>query len=175
MLKRNLLLILLLFTTLINSQSRVIEFENSLKNSNSNIKDVIPIVNQENNNVSLIIADAKNVYAYKFDKDFKLNNKLASEEKKRKYKVLIGNSIDSIGNINVFLTNKNHTSFAVAKFNFLKKEADFEEFKLLNNEKFLQSFTIKNNFYLIAGSKITKRIYIYFFENSRIYNILIKN
>jgi hypothetical protein len=87
---RKLFILFFFFTTLGFGQKKIGQFVNSLKTSSSNIKDVIPIVNTKNGDFAIFIADAKNVYAYKLDENFTVKEKMASEEKRRKFKTIIG-------------------------------------------------------------------------------------
>nr|BFF39222.1 hypothetical protein BACY1_10270 [Tenacibaculum mesophilum] len=103
------------------AQTEIASFKNFLKENSTDIKDVIPVVNTENNDLAILIADAKNVYAYKFNDDFKLTGQLSSETKKRKYKILLGSSIYN-NEYKIFLTNKSNTQFAAVSFSFDNKK-----------------------------------------------------
>jgi len=46
-------------TQLLSAQKSIVGFKNSLKTSSSSIKGVIPIINENNNDVALFFADAK--------------------------------------------------------------------------------------------------------------------
>ena len=72
------------------AQENLITFNNDLKTSSSDIKDVIPIVDEKTGSIAFFVADAKNVYGYKIDSTFKVTRKISSEEKRRKFKILIG-------------------------------------------------------------------------------------
>ena len=156
---------ILIFNSLF-GQSKLTEFKNSLKISSSDIKDVTPIVNKNNGDLAYFIADAKNVYAYKLNSDFKLKNKLSSEEKRRKYKTIIGYSISENGNYTAFLTNKNRTSFLKVTFSFNDKKTTSKEFKLnYSSEKFIQTASINNKFYLISTRSGIDGLFIYEFNS----------
>lgn len=146
------------------SQEKILEFSNSLKTSFSDVKDVVPIVNKKNGDVSIFIADAKNIYGYKFDSNFNPIDKLSSEEKRRKYKIIIGNSITENGDYLVFLTNKRNDSFMVTKFSFTNKNSSAKEFKLGSGEEFIQTASVDNNFYLISSKKLTGDLFVYTFN-----------
>lgn len=148
------------------SQERVLSFKNDLKTSSSNIKDVIPVVNSETDEIAFFVADAKNVYGYKVDANFKVTEKITSEEKSRKYKVLIGSSASKEDSYRVFLTDKNQNSFAFINFSFKDGATSLQEFSIGENEEFLQTVNSKNQFYLIAGSKLENHLYIYTFDEN---------
>ena len=158
---------------LLTAQESLVEFENSLKNSNSSIKDVIPIINDDTNDIAVFFADAKNVYGYLFNDTFELQKKLLSPEKRRKYKVLIGSSILLDGSYRVFLTNKGHNRFSSMTLSFDKKEPQLHEFNLEDtNERFIQTITYKNKFYLLSAARrapedhaYNEGIYIYTFDD----------
>lgn len=142
------------------SQEKILEFKNSLKTSSSSIKDVTPIVNKENGDISIFIADAKNVYGYKFDKNYKLIDSLSSAKKKRKYKTIIGNSISKNGDYYIYLTNKNKRKILITKFSFETRKYTSSEFSIDPMNTFLQTVSFKNKFYLIYGNKTTKKLFI---------------
>lgn len=148
----------------VSSQETIISFENSLKKSDSDIKDVIPIVNEKTGEIAFFVADAKNVYGYKFNDKFELTEKITSEEKSRRYKVLIGNSISEDNSYRVFLTNKDQNKFSSIKFSFNENTTSDKEFILNKSEKFIQTANYNNEFYLISGSKLTNGLYIHSFD-----------
>ena len=151
----------------VQSQEEIATFHNVLKTSSSNIKDVIPIVNSKNDDLSIFIADAKNVYGYLFDSSFSLKNKLSSVEKSRKYKILIGNSVSENDDYRIFLSNKSKDHFTSINFSFNNQKTDYKEFTLSHPEEtFIQTVTSKNQFYLISASKAFNSLYIYTFDEN---------
>lgn len=141
------------------AQIEIASFKNFLKENSTDIKDVIPVVNTKNNDLAILIADAKNVYAYKFNDEFKLTGQLSSETKKRKYKILLGSSI--YGNeYKIFLTNKSNTQFASVSFSFNDKKNTIKEFLLPSGQTFIQTVSLKNKFYIISGNKMDGSIYL---------------
>lgn len=105
--KKTLLLIAITITHfVIYSQEKLTSFENSLTTSNSTLKDIYPLVNDKNDNFSIFITDAKNVYVYDFDNKFSITDKLIFENKRRKYKNIIGYSITENGDYKLYLKNK---------------------------------------------------------------------
>ncbi len=165
MVKKIFVFVFISFISSISSQETLISFENSLKKSDSDIKDVIPIVDENTGEIAFFVADAKNVYGYKFNDKFELIEKITSEEKSRRYKVLIGNSISDDDSYRVFLTNKDQNKFSSIKFSFKENTTSYKEFKLNKSEKFIQTVNYNNNFYLISGSKLTNGLYIHTFDN----------
>ncbi len=63
-------------------QETLVTFQNDLKTSSSDIKDVIPVVNTETDEIAFIVADAKNVYGYKIDADSKVSGKFIRRKRR---------------------------------------------------------------------------------------------
>ena len=84
--KKSITYLFILFTVVVFSQKKILEFEIDLKTTSSDIKDVIPIVNSKNNDLIFFITDAKKVYGFKLNEKFEVINKVVSEEKRRKFK-----------------------------------------------------------------------------------------
>ena len=166
MIKNILSALFMCFSVAVLSQETLITFQNDLKTSASDIKDVIPVVNTETDEIAFFVADAKNVYGYKIDADFKVTEKITSEEKRRKFKVIIGSSASKDDSYRVFLTNKNQNSFASVRFSFNDGSTSFKEFSIDENETFIQTVVSKNKFYLIAGSKFNNSLSIYTFNEN---------
>lgn len=164
MIKKTILLFTFGITIISNAQQTLLSFKNDLKTSSSFIKDVIPVVNTENDEIAFFVADAKNVYGYKIDANFKIVSKIISEEKRRKFKTLIGSSASKNGSYRVFLTNKNQDDFASVNFSFKDGKTSFKEFSIAQNEKFIQTVTSNNQFYLIAGARTSNQLFIYSFD-----------
>lgn len=149
---KKLISLTLLLTCLVSfSQERIGDFKNDLKGSSSLIKEVIPIVNSINSDVAIFIADAKNLYGYKLNKEFKVSEKITSEEKRRKYKTLLGYSIPNEDNYKIILTNKNEKKFLIVDFSFSNKNSIVKEFEFENpKERLVQAISHNNKFYLIS-------------------------
>jgi len=167
MLRKVLCSILLICSLNLVGQETVGQFKNSLKTSASNIKDVFPIVDEDNGNIALFIADAKNVYAYKLNERIEVLQELSSQEKLRKYKLLIGSSINSNGDYLIYLSNNSERKFLCVNFSFetqttLHKEFTFED----RNERMLQTINNNNKFYILSYHNSKDEIYIYTFDES---------
>ncbi|WP_075343544.1 hypothetical protein [Tenacibaculum agarivorans] len=166
--KKNVLLLWMFITSQIfYSQEEIGSFSNDLKTNSTDIKDVIPIVNSENGNIAMFIADAKNVYGYKLNSDLKVIDKLASETKRRKYKILLGNSIVDDTNYRIFLANKNKSKFLSINFSFKDKTTTSKEYKLQDfDEKLVQTVSVNNKFYLITRRYEWDIMYVYTFDEN---------
>jgi hypothetical protein len=98
------------------------------------------------------------------DSTFSITHKIISEEKRRKYKILIGSNISDDDSYRIFLTNKDKSSFSSIQFSFKNGTTSSKEFKLKIGEKIIQTLNYNNEFYLISGSKLTNRLYIHTFD-----------
>ena len=165
MIKRIILITIFTSTSIVFSQEKILSFTNDLKTSSSNLKDVIPIVNEKTGEIAFFVADAKNVYGYKIGSDFKVKEKITSEEKRREYKIIIGSSVNDDGSYRIFLTNKNQNKFTSINFSFRDGKTTSKEISINKNETFLQTVTYNNKFYLISGTKIGNRLSIYTFDS----------
>ena len=164
MIKTFLSLIILNYSLATFLQETVLSFNNDLKTSSSDIKDVIPAVNTETNEIAFFAADAKNVYGYKVDANFKVIAKITSEEKSRKHKVVIGSIASKNDSYRIFLTDKNQNNFAFVNFSFKDGATSLKEFSIGEDEEFIQTVNSKNQFYLISGSKLENHLYLYSFD-----------
>ncbi len=134
------------------SQTKIGSFKNSLKTNLSNIKDVMTLVNKESNDITFFLADAKNVYVYRLNEQFEITNKLISESKKRKFKVLLGSAIDR-ENYHIFLSNKQKNKFICINFDLKREKTTSHEFVISKNETLIQTISHQNNFYILTGNK----------------------
>ena len=133
------------------AQEKLVEFKNDLDDSKYSIKEVIPVVNQKNDHISLFFMNTKQVYGYLLNDDFNVIKKLSSEDRRRKYNTIIGYSVKDSLNYNLYLTNNNNNKFASINFSFDTGNSVLSEFNLQSpKEKFVQTVTIKNSCYLIA-------------------------
>lgn len=133
------------------AQEKLVEFKNDLDDSKYSVKEVIPVVNQQNNNVSLFFMNTKQVYGYLLNDSFKVLKKLKSEDRRRKYNTIIGYSIKDSLNYNLYLTNNKNNKFAGINFSFNGGNSMLNEFEFQNsNERFVQTVTINNTCYLIS-------------------------
>lgn len=144
------------------AQEKLVEFENDLDNSKFSIKEVIPVVNQQNDNISLFFMNTKQVYGYLLNDNFKVIKKLSSEDRSRKYNTIIGYSVKDSLNYNLYLTNNKNNKFAGINFSFNGGSSMLNEFEFQNsNEKFVQTVTINNSCYLISVLKESSVLRIY--------------
>ena len=148
------------------SQKEMISFKNTLKTSRSEIKDVTPIVNSETGDFAIFIADAKNVYAYKLDKNFSVQAKLSSPERRRKYRLLLGSSVSSTNDYVVYLSDNNRLKFLRLQFSFDTQEITEKEFRFDDpKERLLQTVSVKNKFYAFTFHSLKQQVFLYTFDD----------
>ncbi|WP_298365141.1 hypothetical protein [uncultured Lutibacter sp.] len=165
MIKKSLMSLMLIFALNSYSQKEIAIFENSLLESSSSLKDVIPIVNDKTGDIALFLMDATKVYGYLLNDEFKLVKSLSSDDKNRKYKVLIGKGISDNNDYRIYFTNNRENKFASVKFSFDTKNIDYKEFELTSKKEMLvQTVTFNNQFYLISILKNTSKLNVYKFD-----------
>ncbi|WGH74907.1 hypothetical protein P8625_12595 [Tenacibaculum tangerinum] len=162
---RILLLLLVCICSSLFSQVEIASFNNRLKTNSSYIKDIYAIVNKQDHSFTIFFADAKNVYTYNFNDLFSLKNEFIFENKRRKYKDIIGYSFLKNRDCKLYLKNeKNH----FLEILFSSEYSIAKEFKPLTDyETYLQSINLNNKFYLITGSKEVNGLYIYTFDGDK--------
>jgi hypothetical protein len=154
--KKCILLLFLSVTNFLISQDKIESFILDLKQTNSEIRDVFPVVNKENGNFVLFVSDTKNVYAYKFDKSFKVVGKIVSEKKKKRFSNFLGYSISNTGEYALYMQNINFkTEFLKITFSFELNTSEISNFLLdkgvqENSENFVKAFSHNNKFYIIS-------------------------
>ena len=170
--KKYLFAYLLFCSILAPAQTELVTFENSLNDkAKPNLKEVIPIVNEKNNDISLFFLHPKKVYGYLLNKNFELIDKISSEDRSRKFKVLLGNSISSNNDYRIYLTNPSKKKFVTINFSYEKQVSEFKELDLnFNEEHFLQTITKDNRFYLISIVKNSSKFNIYQFDDQANYS-----
>ena len=162
----------LLLTLNCYSQEELITFKNTLKTSSSFLKDVLPIVNEKNDDVSLFLIDAKYIYGYLLNDKFEIKSELKSEDRSRMFKTIIGHSIKNNNDYRIFLTNKSHDKFSTINFSYGTDESSIKEFELeKDNEKFVQSVSVQNKFYLISIIKYSSIFKVYSFDDEGNYSV----
>lgn len=156
------------------SQEEIAVFDNKLKESGSSLKDVIPIVNEKTGDISLFLMDATKVYAYLLNDDFKVVKSISSDDKSRKYKILIGKSISNTNDYRIYLTNNKQNKFASMNFSYSNNSSSLDEFELASkNELLVQTATHNNQFFLISIIKNLSTLCLYKFNNEGRYDRIV--
>jgi hypothetical protein len=166
MIRNFIVLIVLFFSTISYSQDRLGGFSNSLKTSDTFIRGAVPIVNSQNGDISFFLFDSTRIYGYLFNDNFEKIDEIKSDNRRRKYKSLIGSSISNDNVYKLFMSNENHTKFGYIDFSYSKKESKFKELDLkIDNEKYLETFVYDNKFFLMTITKKSSILNLYSFNN----------
>jgi hypothetical protein len=154
--KKFIIIVLLIITSTIKGQEEIGKFVLDLKQNNSGIKDVFPVINDKTGNYVLFVSDSKNVYAYKFNNSFKVIGKIISEKKKKKFSDFLGYSISDKGDYTLYMQNKNFkTEFLQINFSFDLNTSESSNFRLDKGtqqikETFVKALSHNNKFYIIS-------------------------
>lgn len=167
MLRNVLFLLTLCIALTATSQKEMVSFKNTLKTSKAEIRDVIPVVNQKTGGIAIFLADVKNVYGYKLDKNFSVQGKLSSTERRRKYRLLIGSNSDSNNNYIVYLSDNKQLKFLRLDFSFNTQEIIEKEFTFNDRkERLLQTVSIDNKFYIFSFHSLLQQVFLYTFDEN---------
>lgn len=150
------------------SQERLTWFTNTLKTDTTTpINNIYPIVNKENGDIAIFLVDENNINGYLLNNQFESKNKLTLTRTNTKYQVLIGNSISDENNFRVFFSNNSKNKFATSNFSFDKNTSDFKELNIdMSNERFIQTISYENKFFLVTIEKLKSILYLYSFDKN---------
>jgi hypothetical protein len=148
-------------------QETFLEQELDLKQTGYVINEVLPIVNEYNDDFALFFGETKSIYAYLFNKNKKNNGKIYTREIPRKYRTIVGHSIAKDGKYNIYSSNEKRTKFLVTTFDFesektISKEIDWN----LGDELFVQALTIKNDLVVLTIDKKNSNFSFYRFDDN---------
>jgi len=170
MYKKLLVVFAVLVSTVSFSQEELKTFKNYLKTSFANIRGIVPIINEKNDDISFFFIDSKNIYGYLLNDNFKIKNQLISDKKSRKFKKLIGYSISENDKYRIYLTDKKNEAFVSIEFSYKDKNSTLSKISIdLKNEKFIQTVAYNNKFYLVTITKRSSIINIYSFDEKANY------
>lgn len=164
--KKVVLLFVVLNSYFLLGQEEIGSFILDLKQNNSEIKDVFPVVNDKTGDYVLFVSDAKNAYAYKFNNKFELIGKIKSERKQREFSSFFGYSISNTGDYHLFMREKNNEiNFLRITFSFESNTTKLTKFSLNNysggtKENFVKAFSHNNKFYIISVANKSKGFFI---------------
>jgi hypothetical protein len=165
--KKTIVALSLLFVSFISwSQEEILFVKNELKTSNLKLEQSFLISDDLTNNLSITLKDKENLYSYLYNDNLEKLAGIKSKTLANKYKILLGNSIDNL-NYSVYFANNKKTKFGVYTLNFENQTANSEEIELkLVNEKFLQSVSLNNSFYIFTILSKKSILKIYEFKNN---------
>lgn len=157
---------LILVSFLSSAQEKLLVVENGLKTSNSKLEQSFVISNKTNDNLSITLKDSKYIYSYLYNENLKKIAEIKTKAFRNETKTQLGSSVNE-SNYFAYLSNNNRTKFGVYSFNYKDKQSLYNEVDLnLENEKFLQSVSLKNSFYIFTILKNKSILKIYKLKNN---------
>lgn len=169
--RKKIIVFFLLLPAIIYSQEKFLSIDNSLKKGSRSVKDSFVVLNEENNTLAFFIDDNKTLNGYLYSENLELKAKYASEGLPNKFDEIIGETKNG-NSIQLFLKDKKNKRFGSVTFNFdtstsIEKEFDFK----LKKDRYLQSFSFKDKFYLVTVKKRSSILNIYIFDHQGNYEL----
>jgi len=131
-------------------------------------RESLPIVHDEKNEVTLFLLDNKLINGFVFTKEYELMAHNATARPKSKFKVLLGHSTDANGQ-HLFFTNDKKNQFLVKSIHVSTGIAHEKPISLnLKDEKFLETISYKNTFYVMTIIKNSSILKLYAFDGNEI-------
>jgi len=150
------------------SQDILIEKDVALKSVFKDKRESFPIVNNDKDEILLFLLDNAEIKGFKFNMDYELKDDFTTEKPISKFKILLGHSVDN-ENYNLFFTNEKKNEFFVKSINVTNKKAVDKQLTLkFKDERFLETISYNNKFYLLSIVKRSSKIKIYVFEGNSI-------
>ncbi|WP_109437938.1 hypothetical protein [Aquimarina sp. AU119] len=156
--KRNILTLISIFSFVLFSfsQELISKDELRLKSNLSERRESIPIVNSLSNELSLFIADRKDIYFNKYNSGFEIIDQQKFERPKSKAKNIL-EKVNSGENKYLFLlSDDSKKKMELIKINTKKAKIELITTTILSEkERFLKAFTYKNQIFILAIPKKT--------------------
>lgn len=133
-----------------------------------NKREAFPVVNSEKNEIALFLLDNKVINSLLIDKNFGLVNSFAIDRPVGMTQEILGHSADSYG-YHLFFTNGRKNKFYTRSIDVLgnRYQGRHQDIKL-KGEKFLESVSYKNKFYLLTVKKKSSVLKLYVFEGNNL-------
>lgn len=159
-------LLLLVFTASISQSQEIITSTPVALKKN---KAVFQVVNNLKKETTLFVTDKETVKAIRLNKDMHIIDSLsAPRSEPSTYNAMIGYN-EKNSNVNLFWTSSNHKNVFIQQFNFDKQKEENKSYSLpLKNEKFIQSFSQNDKFYIMTIIKNSDILKFYVFNNNGI-------
>ncbi len=161
--KINICLIFLLLTNLcVSAQEIVSSTALELKKNSA----VFQISNPEKNTVTLFITDSLKIKAINLNDKMQIADSISAPRPNAKtYTNIIGYN-SSNGNTRLFWSSNNYEAIYTQLFNFNSRETITKEYKIiLKNEKVIQKFSQKDNFYILTVLKNSDNFKLHIFDS----------
>lgn len=165
-LKKILVLILIVNSAISFSQEMVNSFPLKLKGS----RDIFQIANDSIKETTFFVSDRKKVTSFLLDDTMKIKDSISSDRPERKYKDILGFSGDKSNPI-IYWSNSGKNEVCAQFFNFRKREISIKEFEIeigFTKEKYLQTFSENNTFYILTIGNVTNTLNLYAFNDNEV-------
>ncbi len=170
MIKIFLPLILLFLSINIYSQELLFQKEVNLKSILKDKRESLPIVNTEKNETLLFLLDKSKILGLRFNLDYELIDDYSADKPINRFDVLLGHSVNSKG-YHLFFTNKKKDEFFCKTIDISNKNGYGKEISLkLKGERFLESISYNQKFYLVTIEKKSSILNVYVLEGDAISN-----
>jgi hypothetical protein len=144
-------------------QEIVFEKELVMKAFIKDDRESFPIVNYEKNEIALFLFDNTEIQALRFNMDYELTDEYSTTNPR--YYRLLGHSIDKTG-YQLFYANGESTEFCSQYIDIVgKTSSDLKVLVTLEeNEKYIESISYNDQFYLLTCMEGTSVLHMYAFE-----------
>lgn len=147
------------------AQEHFILIETAKDFPNEKLKEVIPITDNKNENIALLLKTKKGLESYLYNANKERINHISIEKLPLKSDVLVGSA--NIGNdYRLFYSNKSDSQFSMVKLNFdIATYAINEDLKFkISNEKFVKYISLEDRLYLLTLEKNSSTLKLYTFD-----------
>jgi len=147
------------------AQRDFISITNILEEGEKKVNGAFSLVNEKEKTFAIFINKKELLLGHLFSYDGTPKGSYTSKGLPKKYTSIIGQSIQN-NSIRLFLKNKKNKAFGSILFDFEKGRTEETEFDLkLNGQKYLQSFSKNEKFYIITIEEITSNLVVYTFNH----------
>jgi len=154
--------VLLTFSAL--GQEKFLDIPNDITEGRRQVKNAFSVVDEITGNFAVFIDDDKTMNGYLYGKDLQLIAKYASEGLPKKYDEIIGRTISG-NQIRLFLKTSNNKKFGSILFDFNTSNSTETEFDFkLRKEKFVQTYSYGDAFYIMSIVKDSSLLNFYIFK-----------
>lgn len=134
------------------SQKAVMSFKNEDVSRSTN-KEAITLSNTVTNDLTILMVERKDVYAYLFNSDFELQSQFQTEVVKSKYDEALGFKLTE-SKQHILFSNNKKTKFAVLTLDFTVKNSTATELDFdFDDELFIEAINYKNKLYVLSSTK----------------------
>lgn len=149
------------------AQETIFETDIQLKTGLENKRDVLPVV-LDDQSVTLFLLDNAEITSMILDKDFQKTDEYTIPRPEATYDNLLGQSVDG-DQYNIFFANRRKNQFYVHEFNMAEKTNRGRLLDIkLKKEKYFESISYQNKFYLLTIKKFTSIMVVYEFTGSQL-------